>query len=109
MGAVAVLMVAGTLEVGDDATSWPLSWLPDPDEDVSLLVLISVYVAALFAACMVCHGELYRLRPEPRKLTGYYLMIAAGGAFGGFLVAIVAPLLFDDEDPAGPAQRLAKV
>ena len=41
----------------------------------------------LFVCCMVCHGELYRLRPDPRHLTGYYLMIAAGGALGGLFVA----------------------
>jgi spermidine synthase len=45
---------------------------------------------------MVCHGELYRLKPDPRHLTGYYLMIAAGGALGGLLVAVAAPLLFTD-------------
>ena len=45
---------------------------------------------------MVCHGELYRLRPDPRHLTGFYLMIAAGGALGGVLVAVVAPLVFTD-------------
>ena len=39
----------------------------------------------LFVCCMVCHGELYRLKPDPRHLTGYYLMIAAGGALGGTL------------------------
>jgi hypothetical protein len=45
---------------------------------------------------MVCHGELYRLKPDPSHLTGYYLMIAAGGALGGVLVAIAAPLWFTD-------------
>ena len=45
---------------------------------------------------MVCHGELYRLRPDPRHLTGYYLMIAAGGALGGLFVAVIAPLIFTD-------------
>ena len=45
---------------------------------------------------MVCHGELYRLKPDPRHLTGYYLMIAAGGALGGVFVAVAAPLLFTD-------------
>ncbi len=45
---------------------------------------------------MVCHGELYRLKPEPERLTTFYLMIAAGGALGGVLVAVVAPLVFND-------------
>ena len=50
--------------------------------------------AALFFVCMVCHGELARLKPSPRHLTEFYLVIAAGGALGGFCVAVVAPLVF---------------
>ncbi len=50
----------------------------------------------LFVACMVCHGELYRLRPAPGRLTGYYLAIAAGGAGGSLFVVLGAPLLFND-------------
>jgi tetratricopeptide (TPR) repeat protein len=57
---------------------------------------IDGFVAALFVCCMVCHGELYRLKPNPRHLTGYYLMIAAGGALGGLFVAVIAPLIFTD-------------
>jgi len=60
----------------------------------SLPVQIGIYCASLFAACMVCHGEVYRLRPDPRLLTTFYLLIAAGGAAGGVLVALVAPLVF---------------
>ena len=55
-----------------------------------------IYSAGLLICCMVCHGELYRLRPGPRHLTGFYLMIAAGGALGGVAVALVAPLVFKD-------------
>jgi tetratricopeptide (TPR) repeat protein len=77
--------------------SWGLCWAfftgPAPPP-VNLQLIL--YPAALFICCMVCHGELYRLRPDPRHLTGYYLMIAAGGALGGLLVAIVAPLIFHD-------------
>jgi len=55
---------------------------------------MAAYVAVLFACCMACHGELYRLRPPASRLSAYYLMIAAGGAFGGLLVAGAAPLVF---------------
>lgn len=55
---------------------------------------IGVYCAALFVGCMICHGELAASRPEPRRLTGYFLTSAVGGALGGVLVAIVAPLVF---------------
>ncbi len=64
------------------------------EHSAPLVVQISGYSATLFFACMICHGEVYRLKPSVRRLTGYYLMIAAGGALGGFLVAVVAPLVF---------------
>jgi spermidine synthase len=48
----------------------------------------------LFAACMVLHGELYRLRPPARSLTTYYLCTSGGGALGGLLVGLVAPRVF---------------
>jgi spermidine synthase len=57
---------------------------------------VAGYGGAMFIACMLCHGELFRLRPGPRHLTAYYLYIAAGGALGSFLVAIVAPAVFSD-------------
>jgi len=56
--------------------------------------LIAVYSTTFFILCMICHGELYRLRPEPRNLTAFYLMIALGGALGGIFVAVVAPIIF---------------
>ena len=42
---------------------------------------------------MFCHGELARLKPSPRYLTRFYLMVSAGGALGSALVGIVAPLV----------------
>ncbi|MFZ0646348.1 MAG: hypothetical protein WBY66_06715 [Candidatus Acidiferrales bacterium] len=48
----------------------------------------------LFACCMVCHGELVRLKPHPRFLTRFYLLISAGGAAGGIFVALIAPQIF---------------
>jgi hypothetical protein len=61
-----------------------------------LVQQISGYTVTLFVACMICHGELYRLKPPPRRLTSYFLLIATGGALGGFLVAVVAPLVFNE-------------
>ena len=56
---------------------------------------IPVFSVALFAACMVCHGELARMKPHPGYLTLYYLMISVGGALGGLFVGLAAPVLFD--------------
>jgi hypothetical protein len=48
----------------------------------------------LFFVCMVCHGELYRLRPHPTRLTLFYLLVSLGGAIGGIFITFLAPLLF---------------
>jgi hypothetical protein len=55
---------------------------------------IPTFVATLFVCCMVCHGELARLKPDPRHLTSFYMMISLGGTLGGVFVAIVAPHVF---------------
>lgn len=52
------------------------------------------YLTSLFLGCMVCHGELARLKPAQRHLTEYYLLIAGGGALGGIFVALLCPVLF---------------
>ncbi|MDA1195267.1 MAG: hypothetical protein O2894_08785 [Planctomycetota bacterium] len=54
------------------------------------------YSVALFIACVCCHGELARAKPHPRQLTLYFLIVSAGGAFGGLLVALVAHNVFPD-------------
>ena len=64
--------------------------------DAPMKLQIAGYSATLFVACMVCHGELYRLKPPPRQLTAYFLFISAGGALGGLLVAVVAPAIFTE-------------
>ena len=55
---------------------------------------IVIVPALLFVACMICHGELAKLKPPVQRLTSFYLAISAGGALGGIFVAIVAPLIF---------------
>ena len=62
--------------------------------NVPIVLQIAGYSFVLFACCMVCHGELARLKPDPRLLTSYYLSISAGGAVGGVLVGLVAPVVF---------------
>lgn len=55
---------------------------------------VLIYCVLLFAACMVCHGELVKLKPAERYLTSFYLMIAVGGALGGIFAALIAPRIF---------------
>jgi hypothetical protein len=60
----------------------------------SAAIELSLYFATMFGSCMLCHGELVRLRPAPRYLTEFYLLMSAGGAVGGVVVTLVAPRLF---------------
>ncbi|WP_414662837.1 fused MFS/spermidine synthase [Horticoccus sp. 23ND18S-11] len=62
--------------------------------DMDILHQVVIYSGVLFAGCMICHGELYHLKPHPQHLTSFYLMISAGGAVGGLFVALIAPSLF---------------
>lgn len=52
------------------------------------------YSIFLFLFCMVCHGELVRLKPPPGRLTAFYLCVSAGGALGAVFVALGAPVWF---------------
>jgi len=56
--------------------------------------MLVLFGLGLFTCCMVLHGELVRLKPDPKYLTHFYLMISAGGALGGVSVALVAPRIF---------------
>jgi spermidine synthase len=53
--------------------------------DLLLLLVVSVTL----------HRELYRRRPDPSRLTGFYLAMSFGGVVGGAFCALVAPMLFD--------------
>ena len=64
---------------------------PNMMENPRIILFIPLFSIGLFFCCMTCHGELARLKPHPRYLTHFYLMIAAGGALGGVLVGLVAP------------------
>ncbi|HEX7540820.1 MAG TPA: hypothetical protein VF352_01700, partial [Anaerolineales bacterium] len=71
-----------------------VGWALGRSEELGIPVQIGVYSLGLFAACMVCHGELYRLRPNPFYLTRFYLIVSVGGALGGLTVNFVAPVIF---------------
>ena len=49
----------------------------------------------LFDVSVTLHARLYALRPEPDRLTLFYLVLSVGGVLGGLLCALIAPLLFD--------------
>jgi hypothetical protein len=63
----------------------------DATSNVPIKIMVPLFSMGLFTCCMVCHGELARLKPDPKYLTHFYLMMSAGGALGGLLVGFVAP------------------
>lgn len=72
-----------------------MGWLMLPDHvHASVRVQVGAFSAALFMACMTAHGELARLRPAPKHLTGFYLSLSFGGAMGGVFAGLVAPRMF---------------
>jgi len=92
------LLVAGAPLLAQWLLSLPALWSAGALLAVasSLQAQIVGHVLLLFGACMLLHGELYRLRPPARSLTAFYLCLSAGGALGGIFVAALAPRLFDD-------------
>ena len=73
-----------------------MAWLlADARFAFDLGIQLAMFLSGLFVGCLFCHGELYRSRPAARHLTAFYLTISAGGAIGGLLVAVVAPLVFN--------------
>ncbi|MFN8411858.1 MAG: fused MFS/spermidine synthase [Anaerolineales bacterium] len=74
--------------------SLAMLWVLTQAGTLNVIFQIAVYNILLFLACMICHGELYRLRPQADHLTGFYLMVSIGGAVGGLFVNLVAPFIF---------------
>ena len=67
-----------------------MAWYSD---SLDLWIAAPLYAAGLFVCCMFCHGELTLLKPGPRYLTRFYLMVSVGGAIGALLIGIAAPNL----------------
>ncbi|MDT9597903.1 spermidine synthase [Sphingosinicella rhizophila] len=76
-----VLLIAGGFAFSD-GTSRPL-------------LSAAMGLSLLFVVAIALHAEMYRLRPPPDHLTGFYLAMAAGGVAGGLFCALIAPSLFD--------------
>jgi hypothetical protein len=69
--------------------------LSKQDVEWPLRVSIAFFLIEAFASGLFCHSEAYRLRPRrASETTVFYLLFAAGGALGSFLIGIAFPLLF---------------
>jgi spermidine synthase len=69
--------------------------LMQPDGSLPLRIGLIFFLAELFVAGLFCHSEAYALRPKrASETTLFYLLFAAGGALGSFLIGIASPLIF---------------
>ncbi len=69
--------------------------LSHTDLDLPIGIGILFFLIEALIACLFCHTEAYALRPQrASETTLFYLVIAAGGATGSFLIGIAAPLVF---------------
>lgn len=75
-----VIPLAGTMAFRANGPAW---------------FLFALHLAAFTVGALALHGRLAAARPQARRLTEFYFWVALGGAAGGVLAAIVAPLLFN--------------
>ena len=65
------------------------------DVSVPLGVALAFFLIEVFISCLFCHAEACALRPQrASESTLFYLLFAAGGALGSFLIGIASPLVF---------------
>jgi spermidine synthase len=58
-------------------------------------ITLAISLGTLFFGALLCHRDLAANRPRTAHLTAFYLWISFGGALGGTLNGLVAPLVFD--------------
>lgn len=54
-----------------------------------------VHLTCFFLTALVCHQALAARRPEPARLTEFYLWLSVGGVVGGAFNAFLAPAIFN--------------
>ncbi len=62
---------------------------------VPIWLVLSVDLLTVTLVSYAAHARLAATRPDPAHLTGFYLVISAGGAVGGLVNGVVAPVLFN--------------
>jgi hypothetical protein len=60
----------------------------------NLLLTLGGHQLCFFVIAMACHGELARMRPAAKYLTGFYVALSFGGMVGGLFAGLIAPYAF---------------
>lgn len=76
------------------ASAFLAFWWHHAEKGNSVADQLPVSAALLFFVCTFIHTWLYELRPSQSQLGRYYLLNVIGGAVGGAITSIMAPLLF---------------
>ena len=64
-------------------------------QGVGNIVFLSVaHLLAFFLTTLLCHQQMAARRPNPDRLTEFYLLMSLGGVLGGAFTALLAPVLF---------------
>lgn len=63
---------------------------------VPLTQQLAAALLALMGGALLCHGELAALAPVASDASGFYVVLALGGALGGSAVSLLAPLVLSD-------------
>ena len=73
-----------------------LAWFMRKEDGImEFKVAVPLLSTGLFIMCMFFHGELAAMKPAPRYLTTFFLMVSLGGAIGGVTVGFIAPKFFN--------------
>ena len=59
------------------------------------LPMLGVHLVSFFLTALMCCQALAQRRPEPARLTEFYLLMSLGGVVGGAFNAFLAPVMFD--------------
>jgi hypothetical protein len=57
--------------------------------------VLVVHLVSFVVLALACHGELYRRRPVPSRLTEFYLWTSFGGMLGGIFAGLISPHVFN--------------
>jgi SAM-dependent methyltransferase len=67
-----------------------------PFGTTNIIVQIFVHLSAFFLTALMCHQALVARRPDPARLTEFYLWMSFGGVVGGSFNAFLAPVIFEN-------------
>ena len=59
-----------------------------------IVLIMALHLACFAVIALLCHMRLADDRPDPDRLTEFYLCLCIGGAAGGVLNGILAPVVF---------------